>query len=429
VLGSSAGASPGPASIPRALVGRAGVSHLGAVWRAAIGLALVLAGPARAGGEPPAGDREYALVPLAGGDTDIGFGGGALGSVAALDPQVKPYRWRLEGTVFVTLKSRDGLSSPYQDGFLLLTINGLLGGRLRLELRPSYTRETNQRYYGLGNAAPAPPEDVPARDFFTRRRPTMLARARLQLRGPLYALLGTIVAHNAIAYGPASTLARDLASPDPRVRSLLHVDTRFWLHLLDVGLLLDTRDDEIEPQQGQLHTFKVRVSPWATPQAPFRYLQLNLTARAYHAPWPSRLVLAGRLIADLQVGDVPFFELARYDEASALGGANGVRGIPSDRYYGKRKLFGNLEARASLWTFAVRSGAYTLGLAGFLDGGRLWADVRPAPGLDGPSPGLKYGLGGGLRLRKGETFVLRADLAWSPDARPLGFYFLAGEIF
>jgi hypothetical protein len=38
-------------------------------------------------------------------------------------------------------------------------------------------------------------------------------------------------------------------------------------------------------------------------------------------------------------------------------------------------------------------------------------------------------VGGGLRLRKGETFVLRADVAWSEDARPLGFYFLAGNMF
>jgi hypothetical protein len=106
-----------------------------------------------------------------------------------------------------------------------------------------------------------------------------------------------------------------------------------------------------------------------------------------------------------------------------------VRGIPSDRYHGKRKLFGNLEARSSLWSFFVRGSPYTLGVTAFIDGGRLWADTRPAPELDGSGLGLKYGLGGGLRLRKGETFVLRADLAWSPDARPFGFYFLAGHMF
>jgi hypothetical protein len=65
----------------------------------------------------------------------------------------------------------------------------------------------------------------------------------------------------------------------------------------------------------------------------------------------------------------------------------------------------------------------------FLDGGRVWADTRPAPELDGATAGLKYGVGGGLRVQKGETFVLRADLAWSPDARPIGAYLLAGQLF
>src|SRR5207248_861942 len=130
-----------------------------------------------------------------------------------------------------------------------------------------------------------------------------------------------------------------------------------------------------------------------------------------------------------QIGDVPFYELSRYDEASALGGANGVRGVPGDRYRGKRKVFGNLEARATLVHFALGKSRYALGGAGFLDGGRVWADLTSAPELDGRGLGLKYGAGGGLRVHKGDSFVLRVDLAWSPDARPLAGYFLAGEIF
>lgn len=79
----------------------------------------------------------------------------------------------------------------------------------------------------------------------------------------------------------------------------------------------------------------------------------------------------------------------------------------------------------------MRKSQYQLGLAGFFDGGRVWADWRSAPELDGTGWGLKYGTGGGLRLQKGSTFVLRADLAWSPDARGVGVggYFLAGHLF
>jgi hypothetical protein len=32
-------------------------------------------------------------------------------------------------------------------------------------------------------------------------------------------------------------------------------------------------------------------------------------------------------------------------------------------------------------------------------------------------------------LQEGETFVVRFDVAWSPDAHPVGVYFTAGEIF
>jgi hypothetical protein len=374
--------------------------------------------------------REIALVPLAGGDTDIGFGGGALGSLAQLDPAVRPFAWRLEGAAFVTVRqAAGGLTSPYHDFFLLLTVTDLLSGRARLELRPSFTRETNQRYYGLGNASQAGPRDLAARDFFIRTHPALIARLRIQLGGRLHASVGTLYTHSFIQYGPASNLARDLASGSDRVRSLLRVHTQAGLHLLEAGLVLDSRDDEIAPARGQHHGLRVRVSPWGVGGLPDRYLQLNLTLRGYAGLAGGRLVLAGRFIADLQAGDVPFYELARYDEASALGGANGVRGIPGDRYHGKRKLFGNLEARAILWRFHLGASHYALGFTGFLDAGRLWADLRPAPELDGPGLGLKYGLGGGLRLRKGESFVLRTDLAWSPDARPVGFYFLAGHLF
>jgi hypothetical protein len=378
---------------------------------------------------PVPGTLEYALVPLIGGDTDIGFGGGALGSVALLDPAYLPYRWKLEGAAFFTFKNDEGWSAPYQDAFLLLTINGLFGGRGRLEARPSFTRETNQRYYGIGDATPAPEDDIPARDFYTRTHPALTVRVRLAVKGPVYMTFGNLLTFNWINYGPASNIARDLAFGSPRLRSLLLVDRRHGLHLLEAGLVLDARDDEIAPLSGQYHQLKLRISPWGAGYFPYRYTQVNLTLRGYHSLRSDWLVAAARLVADVQLGAVPFYELSRYDEASALGGANGVRGIPSDRYYGKRKLFGNLEVRATLAHFSVGSSRYGLGVTGFLDGGRVWADVTSAPALDGTGLGLKYGVGGGLRLRKGQTFVLRADVAWSPDARPFGAYLLAGHMF
>ena len=61
--------------------------------------------------------------------------------------------------------------------------------------------------------------------------------------------------------------------------------------------------------------------------------------------------------------------------------------------------------------------------------GQVWADTSPQPQLDGTGIGLHYGTGVGVRLQSGETFVLRGDVAHSPDAHPVGAYFSAGQTF
>ncbi len=103
--------------------------------------------------------------------------------------------------------------------------------------------------------------------------------------------------------------------------------------------------------------------------------------------------------------------------------------MPAQRYYGKVKLFGNLEARARVAELTVRNKPYVVGLVAFVDGGRLWSELGGNRALDGRGVGLKYGVGGGVRVQSGRTFVVRADLAWSPDARPVGGYLAAGQMF
>src|SRR5262245_25469162 len=116
---------------------------------------------------------ELGFVPLVGGDTDVGVGFGFLASLARVDPAVKPYLWRLESASFFSFKkpAGDGIQAPYQDIFVLATLPQLAGGRLRLELRPSFTRETSLRYYGVGNASPAPQGADASRNVYRRVHP------------------------------------------------------------------------------------------------------------------------------------------------------------------------------------------------------------------------------------------------------------------
>jgi hypothetical protein len=43
--------------------------------------------------------------------------------------------------------------------------------------------------------------------------------------------------------------------------------------------------------------------------------------------------------------------------------------------------------------------------------------------------GMKFGAGEGIRLQWGETVVIRVDVAYSPDADPVGVYVDFGHIF
>jgi hypothetical protein len=63
----------------------------------------------------------------------------------------------------------------------------------------------------------------------------------------------------------------------------------------------------------------------------------------------------------------------------------------------------------------------------FVDTGRVRATFEDAPELDGTSPGLKVGAGGGARILWGEAFLIRADAAWSPDG--VGLYVRTDHVF
>ena len=200
--------------------------------------------------------------------------------------------------------------------------------------------------------------------------------------------------------------------------------------LIELALQYDTRDSAIVTRRGMFHALKARFSPAIGSWLPYQYLQLDATAQFFFTPIPRWLTVTWRGVGDVLLGAPPFYELARFDETPAIGGGKAIRGVPAQRYYGKVKFFENFELRSQLFFFSVRSKPMVVGVALFADVGRTWTELgRAHPELDGTGFGLKYGLGGGLRLQQGQTFVVRADVAWSPDARPVGAYFAAGEIF
>ena len=379
---------------------------------------------------------ETTILPLAGGDSDIGIGGGFLSSIARLDKDFKPYRWRLESVALITFKNSPtgGLDIPFQDYFLKLTVPHLVPNRLRFELRPSFNWLSTIKYYGLGNDSKFGAQDSnlasPRYYEYGRINPAIRSSARLAVDRGVSLLVGVAYTQNWLEVPANSKLADDIRTGSGAVKSLLGDTRPHGVLQFEYGVSLDRRDNEISTKRGMFHEATVRLSPGGTGLfLPYQYGEANLNMRFFVPLGTPRLVLAARGVADFLFGQAPFYELTRFEDTNAIGGGTGVRGVPAQRYYGKVKVFGNLELRTELVDFRLSNKVYKFGVVGLFDAGRLWADYKSHPELDGTGLGLKYGVGGGLRLQSGDSFILRADVAWSPDARPIGAYFGAGQMF
>jgi outer membrane protein assembly factor BamA len=379
---------------------------------------------------------EFNLLPVAGGTSDIGIGGGYFLGLTRMAPLEIPYVWNIESAGFVTFAKQTGggFIVPYQDVYVTFTLPHLFGSSLELQIRPEYSWETTLGYYGLGNASSAtlPPGQTVKYFEYGRLHPEVYAQVRAGIVDHVIVRGGIRYIRTWLQVGDDSKLAQDLRSGSAEVKSLLGSTDPSGVALVSGGIQFDDRDNITTAHRGTFDSFGVQVSPGGT-WGSSSYIEGTADLRVFVPLWMPRITLAGRLAGDILYGDPPFYELARFEDTYAIGGLNGVRGVPAQRYYGKVKVLANVELRTEIVTFHALGKPVTFGVTGFADGGRVWADTTPQPALDGeglgPLAGLKYGVGGGVRLQSGSAFVLRADVAWSPDATPIAAYVAAGQTF
>ncbi len=389
--------------------------------------------PAHDKPRPAAPKDDFTIVPVVGGSTDVGVGGGFFAALTRDQKGRDPYVWNLEAAWFASLGSRNGaVDVPYNDGYAKLTVTRFLGGPMQLVLRPSFTDEGVLYYYGMGNASSAAPPAGESSTYFqyARVHPSVAATLSFRLLDHLAGEAGVRYTASWLRVPADSRLADDERTGSAEVRRLIGPTAGLQsVVLFDYGLEFDTRDNETSPRRGTWDEVRLKLSPGGAGSFENKFGEVSTILRGYVPLLGRRAVLALRVVGDILFGDPPFVELPRFEDSYALGGSNGVRGIPGQRYYGRVKVFGNVEVRARFFDFHLFKKEMTLGGAAFFDGGRVWADLQPHPELDGTGVGLKYGVGAGLRLASGTAFVLRGDLAWSPDATPIGGYVSAGELF
>src|SRR5690606_15467646 len=120
-----------------------------------------------------------------------------------------------------------------------------------------------------------------------------------------------------------------------------------------------------------------------------------------------QFTLTARVGGGHNVGDFPFFA------ARTIGGEENVRGLVRQRYSGRTALYQNVEARLALFEAFASFIPATVGVLGFVDNGRVWADGAAED--DGLFEGWHQGYGGGLWFDVLDRFVLAGTAASGDD--------------
>jgi len=353
---------------------------------------------------------KWMILPNVGFDTDDGLGFGARAELQRVDADIDPYRWGLVLQGFVTLRG-------YHHHRFHVDVPGLgRNGRIRLTLRFAYRQWLNDGYWGIGNGTFREREFVgsfdkgdPARKRYRYWliQPFAHIAVRWDLGDSPFALFGNLK----VQWTKVDTY------PGSRLESERPVGMDGGLTTqLGVGFLLDTRYPEIAPERGVLAEVSARFAP-AFPGSAGAYAGPFVSLRVYGGLVPGRLVLAGRVMAEWLVGDVPFFEMVRWGGSVPIlgfGGFETVRGASFGRWRAPGRAVGNLELRIDVIKHNLFKQPMRWQLVPFADVGAVWgagANATASP----PDFPLHPTVGLGIHVIWAEAFVGRVDFGVGPD--------------
>jgi len=272
----------------------------------------------------------------------------------------------------------------------------------RLSLSGTAARANRLGYYGLGNDTRHVGDSVTSTSpyFYAVSRTTQLARLNVQRRivGPLRVLGGVVYEHTTFRELPGtSQFQRDAASG-------VIQDGPFSDLAVRGGLVLDTRDNEIDPHQGG--------AVEALYAAGDHYHRTTVRLQGYVNPTP-RLILAGRLAGEQITGtsEVSLMQTIERTQRPtiALGGYSSLRGYYDSRFAGPGKLLGGLEAR---WALINAVGIFEFKVVGFWDAGRVFTE---AEGFQLTTQGLHHSGGAEAMLRIGRNTVVVIGGGWGSE--------------
>ena len=269
------------------------------------------------------------------------------------------------------------------------------GWRARLTLTTA--RSNRMGYYGLGNDTQYAVDSLTTAGpyFYRVSRTSAAARATVQHRvfGPVRVLFGAALSRSTFRALPGPSVFReDLASGTGDPRTVPFTDK-----VIRAGVVVDTRDNEVDPHRGLLLEALLASGTGYTRTTAGAAVELH--------PFEP-LVLAGRVAGEAMGGSPPLAAQQEMESSElpflAVGGYRSLRGYHDGRFVGHGKLVGGLEARyAVLWVPSL----IELRLVAFYDAGRVFG---PGEAARLTTRGL-HGSGGGevaVRLLRNSLLVV-----------------------
>jgi outer membrane protein assembly factor BamA len=282
----------------------------------------------------------------------------------------------------------------------------------RLELRLWMKREARQNFFGIGNDTEYEDDYVSDRQphFYKQDRHRLYARGAVQreIVSGLRLIAGFHLERWRIdtLAGPSvyGSLINSGVVPSPD-ESALEANFR-------VGLIFDTRDDEVDPRRG-VNVEAIYSRADSSLAGDVSYDRMTISAAGY-LPLTEKLVIAGRVIGQ-GMGGSPAIGTYYMTETSgapfgSLGGSKSHRALATDRFLGEDKLFGNLDAR---YRIVGERHVASASLVGFLDVGRVFQPGEEDFELT--LDGMHVGAGFGTVLTFGRSGVLGWTIGYGPD--------------
>lgn len=382
-------------------------------------------------------------LPLANYDSNTGLGFGVRGyyyyNGRRSDPLFgyTPYFFRVFLQLFATT---GGLQFHWLD----VDAPTVLGSPFRLRSQLIFQRNTEQHYFGLGSRAMQPlgftgsPRtfkhfddyqaalDAPDSLGQTRNRYDqylmvqpllLLSLQRSVLGGLVWPLVGLGFSNTGVfddyrSKGPniaPTRLQQDCAA------GVIHGCDGGWNNFFRLGVALDTRDYEPDPNRGLFVDAALDVGSRVLGSG-YEWARFMLAPRVYFDPfrrWVD-LVFAGRATFQVQSQSSPFFAMNflpyTEDPRTGLGGLRTLRGYKQDRFVGPVMGLLNAEVRWTFLRFETLRQRFALIAVPTLDLGATYDRVSAMR-----LRGWKRSQGGALRISWNQATILTTEYAFSDE--------------